>query len=314
MKIRKLTNSILAVVLVLSSSVFTVTAASGKPRQDPAGGTVSVLVTPHAHDVKTTAAAGNLTADDFAVRENDIPQTIISAKPASHIPTFVEVLIQDNLVSRVNNELAGLKDFIRSLPEGSSVLTGYLTTGTLSVTQDFTTDRESAARSLRIVTGRAPYNPYVELIEALKKFDSQPQGRRIVVLVSDGLDLSHGFEDANPEQSIDLQRSIKEAQNREVAVYSVYVRTRESGRIGGLELNFGQGSLMKLSDSTGGEAFLGTGTLVSLTSYWRDIKNLLGQQWLVTYRSTASGSGYQRIKISAESGLHLHYQSGYWIK
>src|SRR5215470_19154504 len=57
----------------------------------------------------------------------------------SQMPPVIEILIQDNLISRVNNEISAIKSMIRSLPEGSRVLTGYITTGTLNVTQDFTT-------------------------------------------------------------------------------------------------------------------------------------------------------------------------------
>jgi hypothetical protein len=45
------------------------------------------------------------------------------------------------------------KDFIHELPEGSRVMTAYISTGGLRVAQDFTTDRARAAESLRIITG-----------------------------------------------------------------------------------------------------------------------------------------------------------------
>src|SRR5215470_89643 len=66
-------------------------------------------------------------------------RTIGATAPPSQMPPVIEILIQDNLLSRVNNEISAIKSMIRSLPEGSRVLTGYITTGTLSVTQDFTT-------------------------------------------------------------------------------------------------------------------------------------------------------------------------------
>src|ERR1043165_9162604 len=88
-------------------------------------------------------------------------------------PLNLAVLIQDDLVSQVANEIGVTKDFIRSLPEGSKVMVGYITTGTLQVRQPFTTDLEKAASSLRIPLasrGSSAFNPYVEVIEALKKF------------------------------------------------------------------------------------------------------------------------------------------------
>src|SRR5215210_2600330 len=89
-------------------------------------------------------------------------------------PLNIAVLIQDDLVSQVANELGVTRDFIRSLPQGSRVMVGYITTGSLQIRQPFTTDLEKAAKSLRIplaAAGSSAFNPYVEVLEALKKFD-----------------------------------------------------------------------------------------------------------------------------------------------
>ena len=81
-------------------------------------------------------------------------------------PLNLAVLIQDDLVSQVGNEIGVTKDFIRSLPEGSRVMVGYITTGSLQVRQPFTTDLDKAAKSLRIPIasrGSSAFNPYVEV-------------------------------------------------------------------------------------------------------------------------------------------------------
>src|SRR6185312_12744015 len=104
-------------------------------------------------------------------------------------PLNLAVLLQDDLVSQVGNELDRTAEFIRSLPNGSRVMVGYITSGSLQVRQPFTTDLNRAAHSLRIPIGStsaSAYNPYVEVIEALKKFDSSWQGHNAVLLISDG--------------------------------------------------------------------------------------------------------------------------------
>ena len=68
-------------------------------------------------------------------------------------PLNIAILIQDDLVSQVGNELGVTRDFIRSLPQGSRVMVGYITAGSLQVRQPFTTDLEKAAKSLRIPIG-----------------------------------------------------------------------------------------------------------------------------------------------------------------
>src|SRR5262252_8254060 len=88
-------------------------------------------------------------------------------------PLNIAILIQDDLTSRVGNELGVTREFIRALPSGSRVMVGYITAGTLQVRQPFTTDLNRAANSLRIPvasTSASAFNPYIEVIEALKKF------------------------------------------------------------------------------------------------------------------------------------------------
>src|SRR5258708_25658863 len=80
-------------------------------------------------------------------------------------PLNIAILIQDDLISRVGNELGVTRDFIRSLPAGSRVMVGYITAGSLQVRQPFTTYLGRAANSLRIPiasTSASAYNPYVE--------------------------------------------------------------------------------------------------------------------------------------------------------
>jgi VWFA-related protein len=281
------------------------------------GRDVTILVTAHPHNERARANAQKLRADDFSVREEKRPQQIISVKSPSEAPPIMAVLIQDDLVPRVSNEINGLKDFIRRLPEGSRVMTGYLTAGSLQVAQDFTADRESAARSLRIVRGvesATPFNPYVEVLEALRRFDSQPPGRRIILLVSDGLDASRGFRSASPTLSIDLDRAIREAQRRGVAVFSFYSPSVGLTSVNRLAVNYGQGSLNRLADETGGEAFFSGTDFVSFDPYLKEFNALLGLQWLITYRSSNLGSGFRRVEVTTESDVHLHYPEGYSVK
>ena len=317
MNYQKLTHRI--TIIIIATAVLFVLVASGRAQQKSNkvalnGHDVTILVTVHPHDDRTRAMAAKLQPEDFTVLEEKRQQRIISVKRPNEAPPIIAVLIQDDLVSRVNNEIRGIKDFIRHLPEGSRVMTGYVTAGSLRVTQDFTTDLTRAADSLRIVVGSeaaAPYNPYVEVIEALKRFDSQPAGRRLVLLVSDGLDVSHGIRNASPLLSIDLDRAITEAQRRGVAVSSFYAPSVGLTSISRLEVNYGQGSLNRLADETGGEAFF-TGTdFVSFDPYFKEFNEMLGRQWLITYRSTNTGSGFRHIEVTTDVNVHLHYPAGY---
>ena len=252
---------------------------------------------------------------DLSVHEDGQPQTIISIRGATNTPLTIAVLIQEDLVSSVGNEIKGLADFVRKLPKGSRVMVGYLRTGSLQTKQKFTLDLERAAKALRPPAGFAsvsPYNPYVEVIEALKKFESQPLGRRAILLVSDGLDISRGVDSSSPTQSVDLQRAINESQRRGVAVYSFYAPTQATAANTLLQGN-GQSSLLRLAEETGGEAFFqGTGAPVSFEPFIRGLDTSLQKQAALTFLSTHLKKGFHRIEVkSSTPGVRVSYPSGY---
>ena len=187
-------------------------------------------------------------------------------------PLNIAILIQDDLTSRVGNELGVTRQFIRSLPAGSRVMVGYITAGSLQVRQPFTTDLNRAANSLRIPiasTSASAYNPYVEVIEALKKFDSSWKGHSAVLFISDGLDTSGGFDATAAGHTLDIDRTISEANRRSVAIYSFYAPSVGLTSHNYLAASFGQSSLNRVSHDTGGKAFFqGTTGFVTFDSYF----------------------------------------------
>jgi VWFA-related protein len=255
---------------------------------------------------------------DLNVTEDGEPQTILSIRAiVTNSPITLAVLIQDDLVSSANNEIKPVAEFIRHLPAGSRVMVGYIRTGSLEVRQKFTADLEKAARALRVPLGVAsasPYNPYVEVIEGVNRFESQPTGRRSMLLISDGLDVSRGIDSSSAGQSLDLQRAINQAQRRSVAVYSFFVPSIAlSQNSNQLLIGNAQSALERLSSETGGKAFFqGTGAPVSFDPFLRDLNAALEKQLAVTFLSTHPRKGFHRLQIrSLTSGVELSYPSGY---
>jgi hypothetical protein len=191
------------------------------------------------------------------------------------------ILIQDDLVSHVSNELDITRTFIQSLPEGSQVMVGYIRSGSLQVRQPFTRDLGTAARSLRILfssASAAPYNPYVEVLEALRKFDSKNKYANVLLLISDGLDVSRGFDPASVLDSIDMNRAIEEAKRRDVSVYSFYAPSVGLTSRNLFLASWGQSSLNRISDETGGKAFFqGTTDFVTFNPYFERLTRALNQ-------------------------------------
>ena len=294
-------------VLSLSLSPF-VFGQDGKPRGSVKP--VTVPVTIRIRDSKPV----EMRIVDYLLREDGEMQTILSARTPNDSPLTLAVLMQDDLDSSVSVEARNIATFIRNQPGNTRVMVGYIRTGTLELRRKFTVDLERAAESVRPPQGLAsssPYNPFVEVIEGLKRFDSQPLGRRAMILVSDGLDISRGLDSSTPTQSIDLQRAITEAQRRSVAIYSIYVPSAGSGN-SAVNLN-GQSCLERLSSETGGRAFFqGTSAPVSFQPFLKQIDSLLGKQIALTYMSTHTKKGFHKLDIKPlERDVEIRHPTGY---
>jgi VWFA-related protein len=270
-------------------------------------------------EVKENQTEEFVRAGNLVVREDNDEQIILSIRSVSSTPLALAVLIQDDLTSNINLQLNDIRKFIRNLPKGSRVMVGYLRSGSLQVRQKFTDDLEKAAGSLRIVTGSSAFaaaNPYDQVEDALKRFDALPTGRRAVLLVSDGLDVSRGVDSSSPSQSVDLDQAILKAQRKAVAIYSFYNAgsfTENGNQI--LALN-GQGSLNRLSEETGGRAFFqGTLSPISFDPFFRDLNVALNRQFALTYLSTHFKKGYHKIEIlSTNPDVKIEHPKGYFYK
>lgn len=201
-------------------------------------------------------------------------------------PVDLAVLVQDDLVARVGSELGVTRDFIRQLPAGSRVMVGYLTSGSLQVRQKFTNDLEAAARSLRVpraTASSAPYNPYVEVVEALRLFDASGKNRRAVLLVSDGLDVSRGFDGPSVINSLDMGRAVREANKRDVKVYSFYAPSVGLSGFNRTLASYGQSALARLTRETGGRAFFQGTDFVTFDAYFERLGRALNDRGATAY-------------------------------
>jgi|SRR5437870_4185441 len=252
---------------------------------------------------------------DLLIREDGDVESSISMRRPSENPITLAVLLQDDLVSSIANETKGIAEFVRRSPTGSRLMIGYIRSGSLEVRRKFTTEIEKASAALRPPLGlasAAPFNPFVEIIEALKRYDSQPLGRRAMFVVSDGLDVSRGVDSSSAGQSLDLERAISEAQKRSVAIYAIYAPS--SATLGNqLLTGNAQSCLERLSDETGGRAFFqGTGAPISFDAFLKEIQMSLDRQIALTYLSTHPKKGFHRLDIKAlDRDVEIRHPAGY---
>jgi hypothetical protein len=295
-----------AIVLLITQVTFAQGGRKGRGAPRPV--TIPVTIKVHKPEVEIRVV-------DFMLREDGDVQSLLSIRRPADNPVTLAVLTQDDLVSSIGNETRGVAEFIRQLPSGSRVMIGYIRSGSLELRRKFTTDLEKAAAGMRVPLGIAsagPYNPYVEIIEGLKRYDSQPLGRRAMIVVSDGIDISRGPDSSSPNQSIDLDRAIAEAQRRSVAIYTIFAPPAASNANQLLIAN-GQSCLKKLSDETGGRAFFqGTGAPLSFDPFLKEIGATLDRQIALTYLSTHPEKGFHRLDIKpVDRDVEIRHPSGF---
>ncbi|MDQ4122305.1 MAG: hypothetical protein M3209_12775 [Acidobacteriota bacterium] len=297
-----LTTTILFAFVSFSSIAAQETGGNRKKGQTARPITIPISV--RAGNVKVSETRGEvIEAGNITVKENGEERTILSLRKTSESPMHFAVLIQEDVDATVNLELEGIANFIRRLPRGSRVMVAYLRGGTIQIRQKFTEDLEKASKSLRILGGSSasPFNPYVGVMEAVERFENLPLGRRAMLVVSDGLDIGRGIDSASPAQSMDLDRAILKAQRNGIAVYTIYAATPATNGNSRLA-SFGQSSLLRLADETGGRAFFsGLSTPVSFSPFLRELGASLSRQFALTYLSTEKDNRFRRIEIISDS-------------
>ncbi len=304
------------ILFLFSVSIF----AQKQPKQVQRARTVTIPISIFTkQELKDNQTEEFVQADRLIVKENNQEQDILSIRSVSGSTLALAVLIQDDLSSEFNLQLRDIARFIRNLPKGSRVMVAYLRGGSMQIRQRFTDDLEKAASSLRIVVGSpsiAPRSPYEGVEDALKRFDALPNGRRAILLVSDGVDVSGGVNSSSPGQSLDLDNAILKAQRRGVAVYSFYSPTSLTANGNSRLVLNGQGSLDKLSDETGGRAFFqGSLAPISFEPFFKDLSLLLNRQFALTYLSTNSKKGYYKVQVeSTNPEVKIEHPKGYYFR
>lgn len=118
------------------------------------------------------------------------------------------------------------------------------------------------------------------MIEALRKFESNGTNANAILLISDGLDTSRGFDSTAAGHTVDIERAIKEANKRRVSVFSFYAPSVGLTSHNRIAASYGQSSLNRLSNETGGRAFFqGTNGFVTFNSYFDRLRDALNRQY-----------------------------------
>ncbi|MGC1106298.1 MAG: hypothetical protein WA876_07150 [Candidatus Acidiferrales bacterium] len=301
-------------IFVLVPAVLALAIICGAPSlfaqdsQTAPSGTLQVTVTAQAKHGNGAAPA--LAAQDVSVHEDRKPRPVVSLVPLNrpNSPLQLVIFIDSDSTTRLGAQFQDVSQFIQALPPDAAVALAYAMNGSVRMDQSFTTDRAAISKALHITFGPSAGNTsiYGALSDLIQEWPAS-SGRRVVLLVSDGIDPTYGFSQTEPDQNPGLQQAIRNAQKSGITVFSIFVSSGRETRNGFLNLN-GQGSLGELTSGTGGYAFSqGTQTPVSFRPFLDDLQRMLGQQYLLTFRSApVSKAGFYDLKVATElSGVKL---------
>ncbi|HKP45213.1 MAG TPA: VWA domain-containing protein [Pyrinomonadaceae bacterium] len=277
----------------------------------------------------------SLKLDDVRIYENDIPQTISLFQRETDRPLSLAILIDTSAsqehvlaeekraarafvdsVIRPGIDRAAILSFtgVPKLEQGLSSDLGRLRQGIDRVRVEMSPENER-----RLAMGEDPLpieqdpSGYTSIWDAMwttiqdHLLKSPTETRRAIILLSDGDDTS---------SRLGKQDVIDYAVRSEVVVYAIGIRDRDFP-----EGKLDAGALRKVSDRTGGRAFIPSAAS-ELPQAFSQIDQELRSQYLIAYSPTNKNrdGSYRHVRIEIvnpelrQQKLHLLYRQGYYGK
>ena len=187
-----------------------------------AGGAVTVTVTATG---KGQTQAPPVAANSVVVKEDGKVSKVLSWEPVTGERAGLDlaVLIDDSVSQQASVQLKGIGEFLHTLLPEARVAVAYANFGAANYRQEFTTDHDKAAAAIRIPNAGpdSANGVYDSLGDLIKKWPAT-QSRKVVVFVSDGIDVTDGAADSDPARSLVLKKAIESAQRAGIVVYTIY--------------------------------------------------------------------------------------------
>ena len=250
---------------------------------------------------------GNLTKDDFKIRDNGTPQKIAVFERRTEQPLSVSLLI-DNSGSTAKDlkyEVDSVSRFVKALFEGGNEKDrAALYSFNYQVVKQtaFTRQPNPIDRALRQLKGEAGTSLYDAIYLASDELYGR-EGRHVMVIVTDGGDTT---------SSKDFHAALEAAQRADVVIYPLLVVPVEAdaGRNVG-----GENALTTLSAGTGGRVQVPT-VGSSLDRAFEQILNELRTQYFLAYYPKdmpLQRDHFHHIAVEMQQpGLRISTRSGYY--
>jgi VWFA-related protein len=249
----------------------------------------------------------NLRRDDFRVFEDDKAQTITNFSSESNLPLTIALLVDTSGSIRDKlkfEEEAAIEFFYTTLQRGKDKALVISFDSGVDLLQDFTDDAEKLADKIRKIRAGGGTAMYDAVYLAINQKLAGQEGRRVVILISDGDDNS---------SRVSLTETLESAQRNDVTVYGI--STNSTAFFGSKEQERGDKTLKRLAEETGGKAFFPL-KIQDLASSFLDIHDELRSQYQIGYRPTNArmDGTFRRIRVDvSDKRFRARAKTGYYM-
>ena len=261
---------------------------------------VNILTT--IHDKDTRKFVTDLTKEDFEIYEDGVRQDITNFTQQINLPLTIALCMDTS--SSVRLKLAFEKDtamdFLYAVmrPVDKALLVEFDTGVTL--VHDFTSNPNDLVREIKLLRAGGGTSLYDAVYLVAEQKMLQEEGRKTVVILSDGADLTskHTFEEM-----------LRMAYQAEITVYAI-----STTRFGADIDHEGDNALRQLTEGTGGRAFFPY-SAEQLAAAFQEVDQELRSQYNLTYvpNNKKRDGSFREIKVKvARKDIRLRHRQGYF--
>ena len=309
-------SAILAVLLLLSPLLRAQQPDASRPGtpQQPSNPATTLKVDVKLVNVFVTvtdehgAPVGSLKKENFLLQEDGTDQRIAVFDKESALPLSIVLAIDTSLSTRgdLPLEQASARRFANAILRPVDVLAVYSFSEIVHESVPFTSDLKKIDQGIDHLRLGAATALYDALYLGARALDHRPQGRKVMVVITDGGDTV---------SKVDYKEAVRAAQEAEALVYSIIVVPIEASA--GRETG-GEHALIQLSEDTGGKYYYAN-TVPQLDEAFHQISDELRTQYLLAYYPSQrySDSDFRRIQVSLTGVPNgprymLHHRAGYY--
>jgi VWFA-related protein len=263
----------------------------------------------------------DLNMENFTIREDGKPHDILTFGRQTDLPLRVGILLDtsNSIRDRLKFEQEAAIDFVHNVIRRKKDMAFLMSFDSdLGLVEDFTDDAAKlteAVSGLRAGGGTALYGSILHacrerLMNPPLPKGANPQVRRVLVVISDGIDTDPG----GPLRS----EAIEACQRAETAIYAVSTSTDWLSVTGDKPKKYhmtdGDKVLEQLAEDCGGRAFYPY-RIDDLARSFADIDQELRSQYQITYEPTnkRADGRFRAVRIEVDrKGLEVRARKGYY--